>query len=165
MIKATAIATGIASLVVFALVAQAQEFDATHCYMGTFTLVFASEDATVVNFEHKGIYQSNGKRKTLHGFSIHCAGTAVTLNKKEVVRGGCKVLDPQGKDNSIFLVFDRTGGDKVEGTATAVAGTGAWKGVTGGGNWLFHTRGKSFAPGTYQNCMRYYGKFTVPKSK
>lgn len=156
------IAAAIGSVLACASGAQAQEFDATHCYFGTATVAFASDEATVAIFDHKGIYRSNGDKKLLHGFSIHCTGLTTALNKKRTVTGGCKVLDPKG--DSISLVFEGAGppgGDS--GTADAVAGTGAWKGVTGGGKWQVHTASKPLAPGSFQGCLRYHGAFTVPK--
>jgi len=163
MTKATAMAMAFASPFVLASVAQAEAFDATHCHSGTVTVVFASDNATVVTFDSKGIYRSNGESKLLDGFSIHCSGTDVILNKKSVLRGGCRVLDPKGEDNSIFLTFAGTGGPKGVGTATAVGGTGTWKGISGGGDWEVHTPSKPVVPGTFQSCLRYHGTFTVPK--
>lgn len=160
MRSAATIAAGISLLAVCASAAQAQEFDATHCYFGTATVAFASDEATVAIFDHKGIYRANGEKKLLNGFSIHCTGLTKVINKKRTVSGGCKVLDPKG--DSISLVFEGAGppgGDS--GTADAVAGTGAWKGVSGGGKWQVHTPSKPLASGTFQGCLRYHGAFKV----
>jgi hypothetical protein len=162
MKRTAALAAGIASLVVCTSAAQAQEFDATHCYVGTGTVAFASDEALVAIFDHKGIYRDNGDKKLLNGFSIHCTGLTKVINKKRTVSGGCKVLDPKG--DSISLVFEGAGppgGDS--GTADAVAGTGAWKGVSGGGRWQVDTPSKPLAPGSFQGCLRYHGAFKVPK--
>jgi hypothetical protein len=149
------------SLVVLSSTAQAQQpFDATHCYVGTAAAVFASDDATIAHFEHNGIYRGNQESKLLDGFSIQCAGVNVVINKKSSVRGGCRVLDPKG--DTIGLTFEGTGGAKGSGTAVAVAGTGAWKGVTGGGDWEVQTISKPLAAGAFQACLRYHGAFTVP---
>ncbi|HSH08010.1 MAG TPA: hypothetical protein VLA41_10145 [Burkholderiales bacterium] len=139
----------------------AQAFDVTHCYAGTATVVFASDDAVVASFDHKGIYRANGDSKLLHGASIHCAGITTVINKKRTVSGGCKTVDPKG--DTIAGVFEGAGpagGDA--GTAQAVGGTGTWKGVSGGGNWQVHTPSKPLVPGTFQGCLRFHGAYKVP---
>jgi hypothetical protein len=161
MRHSTAAATAAASLAVFPLIAQAQEFDVTHCYVGTATVVFASDDAVIAIGDSKGIYRTNGDKKLLHGFSIHCAGNVRLISKKRTLSGGCKVLDPKG--DSIALAYEGEGAPGAEfGTADAVAGTGAWKGVTGGGKWQVHTPSNPLAPGAYQGCLRYQGALKVP---
>lgn len=160
MKHAPAIAAGIASLLTCsAAIATDMPFDATHCYVGTATVVYASDEAAVIQFEHKGIYRANGEHKLLEGFSIHCAGTNVTINKKSVIRGGCKALDPKG--DTIHMVFDGAAGDK--GTAQAVAGTGAWTGISGGGDWNVQTPSKPLAPGSFQACLRFHGTLKTGK--
>jgi hypothetical protein len=134
-------------------------FDATHCYVGTANVVFASDEAAVIHFEHKGVYRDNGDKKFLEGFSIHCAGTNVTISKKSAIRGGCKALDPKG--DTIHLVFDGAAGER--GTAQAVAGTGAWKGIGGGGDWEVRTSSKPLAAGAFQACLRFHGTFNIKK--
>ena len=157
-----AIAAGLASLAGGIATAHAEAFDATHCYFGTATVLFASDDAVIASFEHKGIYRGNNGNKTLEGYSIQCAGVTKVINKKRTSAGGCKILDPKG--DAIALVFEGAGPPGGEsGTADAVGGSGAWKGVTGGGKWQVHTASKPLVPGTFQGCLRYHGAFTVPK--
>lgn len=149
-----AIVAGLASLISIPCALAADvPFDATHCYVGTATAIYASDEAAVIQFDHKGIYRANGEHKLLDGFSIHCAGTNVTLNKKSAIRGGCKALDPKGE--AIHLVFEGAAGDK--GTGQMVGGTGAWKGISGGGDWYVHTPSKPLAPGSFQACLRFHG--------
>lgn len=75
-------ATTFTSLLVVSAAAQAQlPFDATHCYAGAATVLSTSDEATVVRFQHKGIYRGNGDKKHLDGFSLQCAGTDVILSK------------------------------------------------------------------------------------
>ena len=153
----------LAALLIYAPVAQAQQaFDATHCYVGTATVVFASDDATIVNFDHKGLYRGNGENKLLNGFSTHCGGTTTIINKNRTTRGGCKVVDLKG--DTIALVFEGSGPAGQEtGIGNAVAGTGAWKGVSGGGKWQVHTPSRPLSQGAFQACLRYEGTLTVPK--
>jgi len=161
MRSTAAIAVGIASLVVCASAAQAQEFDVTHCYAGTTNVVFAADGAVVFTFDHKGIYRANGEKKSLHGMSIHCVGVVEQITPERPQRGGCKGVNPNG--DQIFAVFEGSGPvGKVTGTAKAVGGTGAWKGVTGGGKWEVHTGSKPAVPGTFQGCLRYHGEYKVP---
>lgn len=155
-------ATALAFSVALSAVASTEKsFDATHCFFGTSTVVFASEDASIVHYEHKGIYRGNNGNTLLHGASIHCAGTLLVLSKKRTTRGGCKILDPQG--DTIALVTEGSGpSGKQTGTADAIAGTGAWRGVSGGGKWQVHTSSRPLVPGSFQGCLRYHGAFTVP---
>ncbi len=160
MRHANLVIAGFASLVALSPAVHAQmPFDATHCYVGTASVIFATDEAAVIQFEHKGIYRDNGDQKFFEGFSVQCAGTNVTISKKSAIRGGCKALDPKG--DTIHLVFEGAAGDK--GTAHAVAGTGAWKGISGGGDWLVRTPSKALAAGGFQACLRFYGTFNLKK--
>lgn len=160
---ATVAATAIVSFVALsAMAATEKPFDATHCFFGTSTVVFALDDATIVHYEHKGIYRGNNGSTLLDGASIHCTDMLLVLNKKRTIRGGCKILDAQG--DMIALVTEGSGPPgKQTGTADTIAGTGAWKGVTGGGKWQVHTASKPLEPGSVQGCLRYHGAFTVPQ--
>ncbi|MEK6244858.1 MAG: hypothetical protein AABM33_10200 [Pseudomonadota bacterium] len=151
---------GLVGVLFFSSTAHAQQpFDATHCFVGTGSQLFRSDDAVIGHFEHKGIYRSNHENKLLDGFAIQCMGIAVTVKQKRSMRGACKILDPKGDMIGLEIEDTKLG----TGTATVVGGTGAWKGVTGGGDWLVHTPSRPLADGAFQSCLRYHGTLTVPK--
>ena len=80
--------------------------------------------------------------------------------KNRTVYCHLKYLDPDGD----FVIFRYTlnPGEKAA-TTTLLAGTGKWKGITGGGKAILITGGKPVAPDTYQFCNNHKGKFTLPK--
>jgi len=93
-------------------------------------------------------------------FTVHVKGVGVFEGKKQTVYAYMKYLDPDG-DYVIFR-YTQNPGEKAA-TTTLLAGTGKWKGITGGGKAVRITRGKPVAPGTIQFCNNHKGTFTVPK--
>jgi hypothetical protein len=80
--------------------------------------------------------------------------------KKHTVYTYLKYLDPDG--DYVIFHYTKNPGEKAA-TTTILAGTGKYKGITGGGKAVRITRGKPIAPGTVQFCNNHKGKFTVPK--
>ena len=138
--------------------AKAVDYDVTNCYSGTVTILFSSEKLTVLSYEYKGICTSNIADKTFDNATLHCVGITRIVGKEVSYFGNCKYQIPDG---SIEIVeFD---GKNREGTWKTIYGTGKLEGMEGGGLWKAITAGKPIVPGTFQECNRGTGKFTLPR--
>jgi len=140
-------------------VAQAKEipFDYTYCLSGTAIVVSASKELTVSSFESRGIIRSNIEDKRLDNHTFHCIGVGRS-GEKSASNGYCKLMSPDGD----FYVTEYSRVDTDDFTWKALQGTGRWQGIMGGGTFRTITQGKPITPGTFQNCGRATGKYTLP---
>ena len=140
-------------------VTQAKDFpfDYTYCHSGSTIVVSASKDLTVSSSESRGIIRSNIADKTLENHTFHCVGVGRS-GEQSANHGYCKVMSPDGD----FWVAEYAREDTEDFTWKALQGTGRWQGITGGGTFRTITQGKPITPGTFQNCGRATGKFTLP---
>lgn len=137
-----------------------QLYDVTPCVAGTLTALVQSAEITIFAFDLKGIMRSNIESKIFDNCTVHSQGVHVIEGKNTTVYSLMKYLDPDG-DYVIFR-YTQNPGEKAA-TTTLLAGTGKWKGITGGGKATLITRGKPVAAGTIQFCNNHKGTFTVPK--
>ena len=140
-------------------VAQAKEipFDYTFCHAGLVVAVSASKELTVWSFESRGITRSNIEDKMLDNHTFHCVGVGRS-GEKSANTGYCKLMSPDGD----FYVGEFSQVDPDNFTWKVLQGTGRWQGITGGGTFRHITQGKPITPGTFQNCGRTTGKYTLP---
>jgi hypothetical protein len=137
-----------------------QVYDVTPCVSGTVTALVQSEEITIQALDLKGIMRSNIESKIFDNCTVHVQGLMVREGKNATAYAFLKYLDPDG-DYVIFR-FTQNPGEKAA-TTTILAGTGKWKGITGGGKATTITGGKPVAPGTIQFCNNHKGTFTAPK--
>ena len=137
-----------------------QSYDVDACVSMDLSPLVRSQEITIFSFDSKGIVRSNSENKVFDNCTVHVKGVAVWEGKKQTVYGYMKYLDPDG-DYVIFL-YTQNAGEKAAMT-TILAGTGKYKGITGGGKAVRITRGKPVAPGTSQFCNNHKGTFTVPQ--
>jgi hypothetical protein len=137
-----------------------QTYDVDACVSMDYSPLVQSKEITILNLDGKGIMRSNNESKVFDNCTIHTQGVAVIEGKNMTVYAYMKYLDPEG-DYVIFR-YTQNPGEKAA-TTTIMAGTGKYKGITGGGKAKRITRGKPVAAGTNQFCNNHKGKFTVPK--
>jgi hypothetical protein len=137
-----------------------QTYDVDVCVSMDFSTLVQSQEITILSFDAKGIMRSNSENKVFDNCTAHIKGVAVFEGKKQFVHCYLKYLDPEG-DYVIFR-YTQNPGEKAA-TTTILAGTGKYKGITGGGKAVRIAGGKPVAEGTTQFCNNHKGTFTVPK--
>jgi hypothetical protein len=137
-----------------------QSYDVDVCVSMDLSPLVRSQEITIFSFDSKGIMRSNSENKVFDNCTQATKGVAVLEGKKQTVYAYMKYLDPDG-DYVIFL-YTQNPGEKTA-TTTILAGTGKYKGITGGGKALRIAGGKPVVEGTMQFCNNHKGTFTVPK--
>lgn len=121
--------------------------------------VLAKEEKTIIwSLDQRGVTQSNG---VFNGFTQRCMGVVANFDGKISANGWCRNVDPKTGDwtvNDWTASADKPGA----GTFSIRHGTGKWKGITGGGTYESTGQTRPVEEGTYQNCVRVKGTYTVP---
>lgn len=157
MIKSSLIA--LIAIFVFIPVVQASDpFESMACRSGTATMVHNSKELIVMGYEIKGMVRSNTNSEILHNVSEICAGIYERKGDEIKQSGYCKYMYLNGDINVVKWDGNGSGGEWK-----FLLGTGKWENIKGGGTWSMLQRGKSIAPGTFQNCMTVKGTFELPK--
>ena len=162
MIRRISLITLAASIlmgIIFLSAVQAEEpYDLTMCLSGKTTMLLASKELVLYEYQGDGMTMSNHENKKFHGMSYRCIGT-VKIEKG--VRSGltyCKYMDADGD-----LVVGEAMRNGEENTWKFLYGTGKWQGITGGGPaGAPVASGKPISEGTFQVCNRATGTFTLP---
>ena len=137
-----------------------QSYDVDSCVSMDISPLVRSQEITIFSFDSKGIVRSNSENKVFDNCTVHLKGVAVREGNKQTVYAYMKYLDPEG-DYVIFR-YTQNPGEKAA-TTTILAGTGKYKGITGGGKAVRIAGGKPLTEGTMQFCNNHKGTFTVPK--
>jgi len=154
------VASAVPTLGLFLCISAAQAelpYDITTCGSGTSTVIFSSNELTIVSTDSKGITLSNHENKAFENTTYHCSGTFQIANGKPGGSIFCKFLDPDGD-----IAVGKTTLDGAEGTWKFLYGTGKWNGITGGGKNMPVTKGIGVVPGTSQGCRRATGTYQLP---
>jgi len=153
------ITTAILALFILIPIAQAGEpYDLTLCSSGQVSMLIASQELVVYDFQGNGITISNHENKKFHGLSYRCIGTNSIKKGVQNQIVYCKYLDTDG--DLVVGEGNRTG---EEGTWKFLYGTGKWQGITGGGPiGVPIASGKPISEGTYQECQIAKGTFSLP---
>ena len=88
----------------------------------------------------------------------HCVGYVRIMDGKPTGKGACKWQDATG-DSAIFEWEIHANGDY---TVAWLGGAGKYKGIKGGGNFEVSNSAKPVVEGTQFQCIRDYGKYTLP---
>jgi hypothetical protein len=137
-----------------------QVYDITPCVAATATTLVQSPEISIFSFDAKGIIRSNIENKIFDNCTVHVQGVIVIEGNNNTSYCHMKYLDTGGD----YVIFRYTKNpDEKAATTTILAGTGKWKGITGGGKVTTITQGKPVAAGTFQFCNNHKGKFTLPK--
>jgi hypothetical protein len=152
------ILAAIALLLTFHGSAAAGEYDITNCSSATITPVTSGQDLTILLVDAKGIARASADKKAFDNNSFHCVSLMRMYRGQRSGNGACRFVDPDG---------DAVVGEMVlgpsDGTWTFLEGTGKWKGIKGGGNFVSITSAKPIAAGTTQGCGRATGKYEIAK--
>jgi len=137
-----------------------QTYDVDACVSMDMSGLVRSQEITILSFDAKGIMRSNSESKVFDNCTVHSMGVSVFEGEDQTVYCYMKYLDPEG-DYVIFL-YTVNPGEKAA-TTKLLAGTGKYKGITGGGKAVRIAGGKPVVEGTTQFCNNHKGTFTVPK--
>ena len=140
------------------LVHAVESYDITSCWSGDVTVISASKELVINNFDLKGVSQSNNENKTFDNWSFHIIGTSKLEgdNYSNIYYG--KYLSPEG---DIVIVEGYT--TAREGTLKFLQGTGKWQGISGGGIINRIPNIRSIKKGTSQGCSRGFGTYQLPQ--
>jgi hypothetical protein len=137
-----------------------QIYNVDVCVSQDWSALVRSPEITILDFDAKGIMRSNPESKIFDNCTAHIKGVALFEGENQTVHCYMKYLDPEG-DYAIFL-YTTNPGEKAA-TTKLLAGTGKYKGITGGGKAVRIAQGKPVAEGTNQFCNNHKGTFTLPK--
>lgn len=137
-----------------------QAFDVTICRAGTVTVLAQADGLIVSAIDQRGVAVSTGAKSPFDGITQRCMGVVANIAGKASGSGWCRSVDPKSGD---WYVVDWTSSDKPGfGTFAYRHGIGKWKGITGGGTYEPLEQTRPVDPGTYQNCNRSKGTFSIP---
>ena len=143
--------------------AQAQEertVDTQWCRSGTASIVAKDEKLVVYLLDHLGVAQSKDPKDIFQNATQRCVGTVAMIDGKMSANGWCKSVIAKTGD---WILVDWTNDEKPgSGTWSYRHGTGALKGVTGGGTYHSLGQTRPMEAGTYQNCVRVQGALKLP---
>jgi hypothetical protein len=151
--------TAVVPIFLLISIAQAEEpYDLTMCSSGQVSMLLATKELVLYNFQGDGMTMSNHENKKFHGMSYRCIGTNRIENGVQQQVVYCKYMDADG--DLVVGGGTRTG---KEGTWKFLQGTGKWQGITGGGPiGAPVASGKPISEGTFQVCQRAKGTFSLP---
>jgi len=148
-----------------AFAAQAAEtaYSGTFCGHTKTTMLQANSDATVFQFESWNIQTPDSGFKPWENASNHCIAYYRITQGKATAIGSCLWTD---SDGDTFIGELSQAPDRAN-VWTFLAGTGKWKGITGGGTWQRVAAGKNGADGSgagciSHSCISHSGKYTLP---
>jgi hypothetical protein len=143
--------------------AQAQKqmaLDSVWCRAGTASVLAKDEKMTVWAIDHLGVAQASDPKDVFHNATQRCVGTIAMFDGKVNASGWCRTVVAKTGD---WALVDWKNDDKPgSGTWSYRHGTGALKGITGGGTYQSLGQTRPMETGTYQNCVRVQGKWQVP---
>jgi hypothetical protein len=155
---------GIFVLVMFALVAQAEEpIDFTQYASCKFTLMSDDKEFRFGSFDCKGISRSNQENEVFENMSLWEVGVFRNVEAQSTAYSCAKYMDRDG--DLVIMEFSESGPtEQPEGTWKILYGTGKWKGIKGSGKHVHVSRGKPIEPDTVQGySVRNTGTFELPK--
>jgi len=137
-----------------------QVYDVNPCVACVSKPLVQSPEINIFANDCKGIMRSNIENKIFDNVTVHVQAIMVIEGNKMTVYAHMKYLDPDG-DIIIFRYTQNPG--ETSATTKILAGTGKWKGITGGGKATMITQGKPVTPDSMQFCNNHKGTFTVSK--
>jgi hypothetical protein len=155
---------GIFVLVMFALVAQAEEpLDFTQYASCTFTLMSDDKEFRFGNSDCMGITRSNQENKLFENMSLREVGFFRNMEAQSAVYSCAKYMDHDG--DFVIIEFSESGPiEQPEGTWKILYGTGKWRGMKGSGKHVHVSRDKPIKPDTAQGYVaRNTGTFELSK--
>ena len=149
-----------AMLSVAAAHAADQAIDSVTCRAGTVTVVGQEDKTIVFALDHKGVQVTTDPAHPFNGATQHCVGVVANFNGKISGNGWCKNVTAKNGD---WVLLDWTASEKPGvGTFSFRHGTGAFKGITGGGTYEQTGQTRPIQAGTYQNCVKGKGSMKTP---
>lgn len=136
-----------------------QSFSNLTCRAGTTSNLAKGQDIVAFAIDQRGVNVPEGG--PFDNYTQRCVGSVAVVRGKPAGSGFCRNVDPANGD---FTLVQWIAGDKPGmGTFAFLGGTGKWKGIGGGGDYRTVAPTRPVDDGTYQNCVRVKGSFTVPK--
>ncbi len=154
----TGLALVVLGVLAFSSAGAAEEFEATHCFTGTFTAYQGSQELKPLSdFAFNGIVRS--PNKLFNNAATHCAGVQRGVGPTREGYVLCKIVDADG-DITVY------GGPYTgfKSRLPFLEGTGKWKGITGDfESDQIASAAKPAVPDSFHTCVQWKGKFEVRK--
>jgi hypothetical protein len=135
------------------------KYDYTACYAGTISVIAFSKTHRGLGYEFTGTSQSNPPGGIFDKTSYHCVGSAAEFDKKYSGMVTCQERDHDGDS---LLTHFRAGDDR-QWIRQTIAGTGKYEGIVTKGTFAALGPFPIAKPGTFQNCVRQAGTYTLKK--
>jgi len=133
-------------------------YDFVACTHSRRTMLEGSAELAAFGMESWGVVSSS-TTKEWENATTRCVGYLRVMAGKPVGKGVCKWFTAAGDTAVGEFEYPPSG----EPTWTWLVGTGALKGIAGGGAFKSLFTGKPVEPGTTQGCRRDWGKYTLPQ--
>lgn len=130
--------------------------DITSCWSGANSVIAFSKTHLAFSYEMTGTTRSNPPGGIFDMTAFRCVGLVNAIAGKQTGSATCEVVDKDGdKTLSQYL------GEGNTYTATTLAGTGKYEGMTS--NLVAEMMGQfpTIKPGTFQNCNRQTGTYKM----
>jgi hypothetical protein len=132
-------------------------FEFIGCGISKNVVVETSPELTVMAMENWAINTSTAV-KGWERATKHTVGYVRIMDGKVTGKGAVKWQDATG-DSAVFEWEIHANGER---TVAWLGGTGKYKGITGGGNFEVTNSGKPVVEGTQFQCIRDWGRYTLP---
>jgi hypothetical protein len=134
-------------------------YESTTCRAGTVNVLAQADKVFVWALDHRGVSMTSDPNDAFNGFTQRCIGTVASVEGKISANGWCRNVDPKTGDWTLvdWIASDKPGA----GTWSFRNGSGKWKGITGSGTYEPVGPTRPVEPGTYQNCVRVKGTWSI----
>jgi hypothetical protein len=137
-----------------------QSYSSVVCRAGTVIPLAKAEGMVSFAIDHRGIVLPHEDNSGFANHTQRCVGSVAIIRGVSKGSGYCRNVDPETGD--LILVEWNSNGKPGTGTFRYVYGTGKWKGISGGGEYQPVATTRAVDGGTYQNCIKTQGSYTVP---
>ena len=137
-------------------------FSGAYYGYGTAKATPVGEERLLMALEENGLQLTDG---FFDHTTLHCSGLAEFVNGSGQVHGYCVGVDPTGDQFAFDFETEKHAPNQksFKGSSTMTTGTGKYRGVTGGSEFVVH--GNEFRPlaeGTFVNYVTFQGHYKLP---
>ena len=130
--------------------------DISTCWSGMSSIIAFSKNHSANSFEFTGTTRSNGPGGAFDLRAFRCVGTVNAIEGKAPGNVTCESVDKDGD-----RYFTQYVGEGTKYTGTVLAGTGKYEGMVATFNSESIGPFPVVKPGTFQNCSRQTGNYTL----
>ena len=134
-------------------------------YISTFTMLPFGKTTLRMNYEGCGVYTSDNGKGIFHNQVQHVLGGMNIVNG--IITDSGFIIGTLTTGDKVFMTYECSGkiGEPVKGTFTYVAGTGAIKGITGGGEFTRTSLPHPVAEGKRASFSKTKANWKLPDKK